>query len=137
MYVLCSRSNIDYFNDMNVVFGMHYQTILESIIGIEDFSYKGLIQHLKNGFFGQIYLTFNLILMYITDIINVKFHKVEYDNLLEVLSNYLIITIVLLIILYIIIMSIVIFFYVSRFKNFCSQIILLKQVFQLCEVHEQ
>ena len=137
MYVLCSRSNIDYFNDMNVVFGMHYQTIVESIIGIEDFSYKGLIQHLKNGFFGQIYLTFNLILMYITDIINVKFHKVEYDNLLEVLSNYLIITIVLLIILYIIIMSIVIFFYISRFKNFCSQIILLKQVFQLCEVHEQ
>ena len=56
--------------------------------------------------------------MYITDIINVKFHKVEYDNLLEVLSNYLIITIVLLIILYIIIMSIVIFFYISRFKFF-------------------
>ena len=115
----------------------HYQTILHWVTEIQDFSYKGLVQHLKNGALGKIYLNFNLILMYITDIINVKLHKVEYDNLLQVLSNYLIITIVFLVLQYFIIMSILIFFYVSRFKLFCSQIILLKQVFQLCEIHEQ
>ena len=135
--LLCTRSGIDLYNDISTVFANHYQTILQSITLVEDFSYEGLIQHLKDGLFGQIYLTFNLILMYITDIINVKLHKVEYDNLLEVLSQYLIVTILMLIILYIILMSIVIFFYISRLKEFCSQIILLKQVFQICEVHEQ
>ena len=40
-------------------------------------------------------MNFNLVLMYITDIINVKLHKVEYDNLLEVLADYLIITIII------------------------------------------
>ena len=135
--LLCTRSGIDLYNDISTVFANHYQTILQSITLVEDFSYEGLIQHLKDGLFGQIYLTFNLILMYITDIINVKLHKVEYDNLLEVLSQYLIVTILMLIILYIILMSIVIFFYISRLKEFCSQIILLKQVFQICQVHEQ
>ena len=135
--LLCTRSGIDLYNDISTVFANHYQTILQSITLVEDFSYEGLIQHLKDGLFGQIYLTFNLILMYITDIINVKLHKVEYDNLLEVLSQYLIVTILMLILLYIILMSIVIFFYISRLKEFCSQIILLKQVFQICEVHEQ
>jgi hypothetical protein len=135
--LLCTRSGIDLYNDISTVFANHYQTILQSITLVEDFSYEGLIQHLKDGLFGQIYLTFNLILMYITDIINVKLHKVEYDNLLEVLSQYLIVTILMLILLYIILMSIVIFFYISRLKEFCGQIILLKQVFQICEVHEQ
>ena len=137
MLVICTRSKIDNFNDMNFAFMNHYQTILHWVTEIQDFSYKGLVQHLKNGALGKIYLNFNLILMYITDIINVKLHKVEYDNLLQVLSNYLIITIVFLVLQYFIIMSILIFFYVSRFKLFCSQIILLKQVFQLCEIHEQ
>ena len=137
MLVICTRSKIDNFNDMNFAFMNHYQTILHWVTEIQDFSYKGLVQHLKNGALGKIYLNFNLILMYITDIINVKLHKVEYDNLLQVLSNYLIITIVFLVLQYFIIMSILIFFYVSRFKLFCGQIILLKQVFQLCEIHEQ
>ena len=75
--------------------------------------------------------------MYITDIINVKLHKEEYDNLLGVLSEYLTISILVVILFYIILMVIVIFFYISKLKKFCAQIILLKQVFQLCEVHEQ
>ena len=82
-------------------------------------------------------MNFNLVLMYITDIINVKLHKVEYDNLLGFLNNNLIITLALELLLYIALMSIVIFVYISRLKRFCDQIITLKQVFKICEVHEQ
>ena len=137
MFEICSRSGIDFYNDITTAFGNHYQSVLQAITLVNKFSYEGLVNHLKEGYFGRIYLTFNFILMYITDIINVKLHKVEYDNLLDVLSQYLMITIFLIIILYIILIFIVIFFYISRLKEFCNQIILLKQVFQLCEVHEQ
>ena len=58
--------------------------------------------------------------MYITDIINVKLHKVEYDNLLCVLAQYLATTIVVIVILDIIIISIVISFYIARLKKFCA-----------------
>ena len=57
--LLCTRSGIDLYNDISTVFANHYQTILQSITLVEDFSYEGLIQHLKDGLFGQIYLTFN------------------------------------------------------------------------------
>ena len=137
MFGICSRSGIDLYNDITAAFANHYQAVLQAITEIHDFSYEGLVNHLKEGYLGKIYLTFNFILMYITDIINVKLHKVEYDNLLEVLSEYLIVTIFVLIILYIVILSIIIFLYISNLKEFCSQIILLKQVFQICEVHEQ
>ena len=137
MYTLCKRSGIDTYNDISVVYESHYQKVIYSIISIVDFSYDGLLNHLKEGLFGEIYLNFCLILMYITDIINVKLHKEEYDNLLGVLSQCLTINILVVILFYIILMVIVIFFYIRKLKKFCAQIILLKQVFQICEVHEQ
>ena len=134
---ICELSGTDIYNDISHVFAIHYQTVRHAVTLIDDFSYDGLVKHLKEKYFGEIFLRFNLILMYITDIINVKLHKVEYDNLLEILSNDLSITIIAIIILYILLMSIVIFFYISRLKEFYSQIILLKQVFKICEVLEQ
>ena len=134
---ICELSNTDIFNDISHVFSIHYQTVRHAINLIRDFSYEGLVNHLKEHYFGEIFIRFNLILMYITDIINVKLHKIEYDNILAILSMDLIITIVVTIALYIILMFIVIFFYISRLKQFYTQIILLKQVFQICEVHEQ
>lgn len=137
MLHVCENSRIDYYNDLTYVYETIYQTVRHAVISINDFSYEGLINHLKKGFLGKIYMNFNLVLMYITDIINVKLHKVEYDNLLGFLTNNLIITLALELLLYIALMSIVIFVYISRLKRFCDQIITLKQVFKICEVHEQ
>ena len=137
MLHVCESSHIDYYNDLTYVYETIYQTVRHAVISINDFSYEGLINHLKKGFLGKIYMNFNLVLMYITDIINVKLHKVEYDNLLGFLNNNLIITLALELLLYIALMSIVIFVYISRLKRFCDQIITLKQVFKICEVHEQ
>jgi hypothetical protein len=137
MLRICQISKIDLSNDKIAAYQQHYQTIIHSVSSINDFSYSGLIKHLKNSIFGEIYLNFNIIIMYITDIINVKLHKVEYDNLLDFLSNCLIANLMVVIFLYIILIGLVIFFYIENFKKFCDRIILLKQVFQICEVHEQ
>ena len=134
---LCDSSNIDINHEISEVFQYHYQSIRHAIISIKDFSYQGLIEHLNRGQLGSIYLNFNLILIYITDIINVKFHKEECNNLLKVLGNNLTITIFVEIIIYIILISLVLFFYIARLKKKCEQIILLKKVFQICEIHEQ
>ena len=137
MLRICQLSKIDLSNDKIAAYQQHYQTIIHSVSSINDFSYSGLIEHLKNSIFGEIYLNFNIIIMYITDIINVKLHKVEYDNLLDFLSNCLIANLMVVIFLYIILIGLVIFFYIENFKKFSDRIILLKQVFQICEVHEQ
>ena len=136
MYKLCKDSGIDVYNDIAAAFAYHYQLALHALNLIDDFSYEGLINHIKKGYFGKLCLHLNLILNFITDIINVKLHKVEYDNLLNLLKNYLINDISIIILLYIIIIIIIIFFFISRLKNFCKQVILLKQVFQLCDAYE-
>ena len=133
----CAKSGLDFNHDIANAFANHHQAVIYAVTLIDDFSYKSLIEHLKKGYFGQIYLNFNLILNFITDIINVKLHKVEYDNLLGVLTKYLVTTIFILIFMYVGVLSTVIFVYVSKLKKSCEQIILLKQVFKLCEVNEQ
>ena len=133
----CISSEIDSTNDMTESFQFHYRTIRNALITIDDFSYEGLLNHLNGGLFGKIYLHFYLVLIYVMDIINVKFHKIEYDNLLELFEHYLTLSIVVVIILDIILIFIILFFYISRLKKFCEQIILLKKVFQICEIHEQ
>ena len=127
MLRICQMSKIDEYNDKTAAYQRHYQSIIHSVSLINDFSYSGLIEHLKNSIFGEIYLNFGIIIMYITDIINVKLHKVEY----------LIANLVVIIFMYFSLMGLVIFFYIDNFKKFCERIILLKQVFQICEVHEQ
>ena len=133
----CISSEIDSTNDMTESFQFHYRTIRNALITINDFSYEGLFNHLNGCLFGKIYLHFYLVLIYVMDIINVKFHKIEYDNLLELLEHYLTFSIVIMIILDIILIFIILFFYISRLKKFCEQIILLKKVFKICEIHEQ
>ena len=86
---------------------------------------------------GRTFVNLSLIINYITDVINVKLHKVEYDNLLGVLTYYLFTTISFLIVLYIVVIFIIAIFFIWRLKRLCQQIILLKQVFQLREVVEQ
>ena len=137
MLNICQLSKIDEYNDITGAYQRHYQSIIHAVASITDFSYSGLIKHLKNSILGEIYLNFSLIMMYITDIINVKLHKIEYDNLLDFLLEHLIANLMVVILLYIFLMSLVIFFYIGKFKKFCDKIILLKQVFQICEVHEQ
>ena len=137
IFTICNNTGWDFNHDIANAFAYHHQEVRNAIMLITDFSYEGLINNLKQGLYGQIKLNLNLILNFITDIINVKLHKVEYDNLLGVLAQYLATTIVVIVIIDIIIISIVITFYIARLKRLCDQFILLKQVFKLCEVHEQ
>ena len=137
IFKICDDSEIDLNNEMTEVFQYHYQLIRHAITSINNFTYEGLLEHLNIGPLGEIYINFNLILIHIMDIINVKFHKIECDNLMVVLENNINITIIVEILLYIILISLALFVYISRLKKFCEQIILLKKVFQICEINEQ
>ena len=137
MFNICEEAGLDFNNDIANAFAVHYQTIMHAINSITDYSYDGLINHLKKGLLGRTFVNLSLIINYITDVINVKLHKVEYDNLLGVLTYYLFTTISFLIVLYIVVVFIIAIFFIWRLKRLCQQIILLKQVFQLREVVEQ
>ena len=134
---ICQGTGLDFNNEIAIAFANHYQNVIHAVNIINDFSYDGLIRHLKIGLLGKTFLNFNLILNYITDIINVKLHKVEYDNLLNVLTRYLFTTISILVVIYFVVNSLIIIVFIWQLKKLCQQIILLKQVFQLREVIEQ
>jgi hypothetical protein len=134
---ICQGTGLDFNNEIAIAFANHYQNVIHAVNIINDFSYDGLIRHLKIGLLGKTFLNFNLILNYITDIINVKLHKVEYDNLLNVLTRYLFTTISILVVIYFVVNSLIILVFIWQLKKLCQQIILLKQVFQLREVIEQ
>ena len=64
-------------------------------------------------------------------------HQFEIEELIIMLKQNLSTTLIVTVFLYIILIIIVRKFYISRLKKYCNQVILLKKVFQICEIQEQ
>ena len=64
-------------------------------------------------------------------------HQFEIEELIIMLKQNLSTTLIVTVFLYIILIIIVRLFYISRLKKYCNQVILLKKVFQICEIQEQ
>ena len=63
---------------------------------------------------------------------------IELSQTMELmLKQNLSTTLIVTVFLYIILIIIVRLFYISRLKKYCNQVILLKKVFQICEIQEQ
>ena len=104
---------------------------------INDFSYEGLIAHIKEGIIGRVSLFFNNVIIYTLEIIFAKPHKLSVAKLLVLLKKYIIITELTFIVVDIIFIIIIIFFFISKIKKYCNQILLLKKTFKICESQEQ
>ena len=134
---ICILSRLAEYNDMNAVFQTHYQEIKNSIVFIDDNSYLGLINHLNEGKLGKVSLHFNCILLYLLNIVSNNMHQIEIEDLIILLKENLSTTLIVTAFLYIILIIIVRLLYISRLKKYCNQVLLLKKVFQICEIQEQ
>ena len=112
----------------------HFQYIKNGIINLVDFSKEGLISHIKLGYLGRISLFFNIIMTFLTNIIYNKRHTIAIDRIINLLETHLEVTVVLYIFYDIVLTVIIIFFFISKIKKYCNQIILLKNIFQLTKV---
>ena len=134
---MCENTKITESNDPRTLFERHFQRIKNGIITIDDYSYEGLINHLKEGNLGRVSLFFNNVLIYLLEIIFSKPHKTAVTKLLSILKKSILITELSFIIIDIIFILIILFFFISRIKKYCNQILLLKKTFKICESQEQ
>ena len=109
----------------------HFQYIKNGIITIDNFSYDGLISHLKAGYIGRSSLFFNTIVTNLINIIYSKRHRIAIERLLKLLKNNIQLTGILFIVYDVVLTIVIIFFFIRKIKNYCNQIILLKKTFQI------
>ena len=112
----------------------HFQCIKNGIIDLVDFSNEGIISHIKRGSLGRISLFFNTIMTFLINILYNKRHKIAIDRTIKLLETRLEVTVVLYILYDLVLTIIIIFFFISKIKKYCNQIILLKNIFQLTKV---
>jgi len=134
---MCENTKLTESNDPRTLFERHFQKIKNGIVTINDFSYEGLIAHIKEGNIGRVASFFNNVIIYILEIIFTKPHKQSVTKLLTLLKRSILITEVTFIIVDIIFIIIIIFFFISKIKKYCNQILLLKKTFKICESQEQ
>jgi hypothetical protein len=134
---ICKRSRLTETNDIITALQKHYQRIKNGILSMNDFSYKGLINHLTNGALGQTSIFFNCILVYVLELTNNQPHKNGIDNLLSLLNKNIIITESLFVGLDFFLILLSVFYFILNIKNYCRQFFLLKKIFKIFEIQEQ
>ena len=112
----------------------HFQYIKNGIIDIDDFSYEGLKAHLKKGYLGRISLFFHTMMTFMINIVYTKRNKMSMDRSLKMLEKYIEYTECTFILYDFVLTIIIIFFFIRRIKNYCNQIMLLKNTFQIAKV---
>ena len=112
----------------------HFQYIKNGIIDIDDFSYEGLKSHLKKGYLGRISLFFNMMMTFMINIVYSKRNLMSMQSLIKLLENYIEYTELIFTLYDLVLTIIIIFFFIRRIKNYCKQIMLLKNTFQITKV---
>ena len=134
---MCEKVGIDESKDILSVFEYHFQFIKNAILSIDDFSYKGLVDHINTGKLGKITVFFNCVLIYILDILNNFPNNEAIRKLNSLLDRNIQITELIFIGLDFLIISTIFLIFISKIKNFCNQIYLLKKIFQIYESQDQ
>ena len=112
----------------------HFQYIKNGIIILDDFSYQGIISHLKLGYLGRVSLFFNAMITFLINNIYTKRHKIAIERILNILRRNIELTGILFILFDFILTVIIIFLFIRKVKNYCNQITLLKNTFQITKV---
>ena len=134
---ICKFSRLAEYSEIAAVFQKHFQDIKNAIISIDDYTFEGIINHLKKGNFGNIIINYNCILIYILNIISDKMHKIEIDDLILLFKDNLIITLIITFLFYFFLIIIMRLLYVRKLKIYCNKVILLKKIFKISEMQEQ
>ena len=133
---LCIYSRVSESNDYRTIYERHYQYIRNGILMLNDYSYEGLINHIKEGgLISRICVFFNVMIMHILEVTNTVPHREGIKNILSYLSTLILYSEIIFICCDIISIIFSLFFYKS-INNKCSQILLLKQIFKIVEIQE-
>ena len=137
LIIMCNSSRIAESNDSRAAFERHFQYIKNGLIVIEDFTYDGLMKHLKEGLLGKISYFFINIIIYLLEILYSKPHQNAIVQIIDLLNKNILITEIIFIVVDAIFIIIILFFFISKIKNYCNQILLLKSTFKIFEIQEQ
>ena len=130
----CQNIRIEESCSSKSVFERHFQYTINGIINLTDFTYEGLIKHLKNKNLGDATFFFNNIIVFLCEIIFHKPNKKTIRNVLAILHQKIIETEISVIIIVIISSLIIIFFVIRKIKKHYEEIFLLKYTFQITEI---
>jgi len=134
---LCEFLKITESNDFTTVFERYFQYIRNGILSMNDFSYKGIIDHIKNdGTLSKISLFFNIIIIYIIEIINRVPFRNSINKLLNRLGILIIISEIAFLLFDLIVILLVILLYFRGINNLCGKIFGLRKIFQIFELQE-
>ena len=137
LIIFCNKSKITDSNDTRAVFERHIQYIKNGLISIDDFSYDGLMEHLKKRYLGRIAIFFNIIIIYLLEVLFNIPHSNSSIKLLKLLKKNFLITEISFVVIDFIFIMFIIFFFISKIKNYCEQILLLKNTFKIFENQDQ
>ena len=112
----------------------HFQYIKNGIIILDDFTYPGIIAHLKLGYLGRVSLFFNGMMTFLINIIYSKRRSIAIERILNMLRNDIQLTGILFVLYDVILTFVIIFLFIRKIKNYCNQIALLKNAFQITKV---
>ena len=137
LIVMCNSSRIAESVDSRAVFERHFQYIKNGLIIIDDFTYDGLMKHLKEGTFGKISYFFINIIIYLLEILYAKPHHNAIIQIINLLNKNILITEIIFFASDSIFIIIILLFFISKIKNYCNQILLLKSTFKIFEIQDQ
>jgi len=133
---LCIFSRVSESNDYRTIFERHYQYIRNGMLMMDDYSYEGLIKHIKDdGVLSRISVFFNVMILHILEITNTVPHRQGIKNILSNLSSLILFSEIIFLCCDLVSILFSLFFYKS-INNKCSQILLLKQIFKIAEIQD-
>ena len=134
---LCENTGIADSNDYTTVFERHFQYIRNGMSSLTDYTYPGLLEHFNSGgTISRMSLFFNCILIYLLELTNFDPHKKAVQKLLKLFVFSIRLTELIYLFFDILLINIVIFVYIKKIKNYCNQILLLRKIFKIFEIHE-
>ena len=134
---ICIISHITESKNVKTIFERHFQFIKNGMLNLKDFSFEGLNQNLDSTIIGRIAFFFFTTTIYIIDVTTNIPHKKSIQKLMKILWSRILITEIVFIIFGVGLILVILFFYIYNINKFCNQILLLRQTFNIFEIHEQ
>ena len=134
---ICIISHITESKNLKTIFERHFQFMKNGMLSLTDFSYEGLNKNLDSTIIGRIAFFFFTTTIYIIDVTTNIPHKKSIQKLMKILWSRILITEIVFIIFGVGLILVILFFYIYNINKFCNQILLLRQTFNIFEIHEQ
>jgi hypothetical protein len=137
LIAICIKSGITQpSNDINTIFERHFQYIKNGMLSLKDFSFEGINQNLNNALAGKISFFFLTTTIYIFELTVTKPHIDSIKKISKILTNTFLFMEIIFIIFGIALILINYYFFFYKINEFCKQVFLLIEVFNIYKIYE-